>query len=213
MFYRDSSNIYRARPLETFSWLVHGFGTRSSDGFGAVATLRQVHSDRIVLAAGRTGCLGEGDALIDNQPGTLLCVKTADCLPIVLVDARNRAVAAVHAGWRGSVQHITLKALKILNCTFGTLPEDVHAAFGPAIGKCCFEVGADVAARFGSTERSVDLLDYNRRQLIAAGVAPARIYAAGLCTVCAGDEFCSYRRERRQAGRMLSVVGILAHPE
>ena len=91
MFYRDSDNIYRVTDLEAFPWLVHGFGTRLSDiraAFGQLATLKQIHSSSCVAAGGRAGVLGEGDALIENEPGSVVAVKTADCIPILLVDER-----------------------------------------------------------------------------------------------------------------------------
>jgi hypothetical protein len=215
LFYKTPDKIYRARPLEAFPWLVHGFATRWSGSFGScrnLATLKQIHSDTCIEAAGRHGVLGEGDALLENAPGTLVGVKTADCLPILLVDERTRAVAAVHAGWRGTLQQIALKAAGRMADRFGTRAEDVHAAIGPGIGKCCFEVGPDVAQQFGECadgKINLDLSAINVEQLRSRGILAERIYPAGLCTFCGGDEFHSYRRDREKAGRMLSVVGIL----
>jgi YfiH family protein len=212
VFYRDLQNVYRARPLERLAWLTHGFGTRHSPDFardGKVATLHQIHSDICVAARGRTGILGDGDALLEDTPGHLVAVKTADCLPILLVDEENRAVAAVHAGWRGTASGIVRRALIKMHEEFGTQPAQVHAAIGPGIGRCCYEVGPEVAAQFGETGQChIDLLEANRGQLIAAGVAAPQIYAAGLCTMCGVADFHSYRRDREQAGRMLSAVGV-----
>src|SRR5436189_4746081 len=101
----STQNVYRARPLTQLDWLEHGFGTRFFQPPASVVTLRQIHSDIIVYAAG-PGCVAEGDALLSDTPGQLVGVKTADCLPILLVDERHRAVAAVHAGWRGAVSRI-----------------------------------------------------------------------------------------------------------
>ena len=95
MFYKDSQDIYRVPAFEKFAWLVHGFGTRWSASLASearVATLRQIHSDRVISAAGRAGSLGEGDALMENTPGSLVAVKTADCIPILVADPRNRGV-------------------------------------------------------------------------------------------------------------------------
>lgn len=211
MFYQDSQNIYRARPLEAFDWLVHGFGTRWSKSFGScgnLATLHQIHSDIVVDAAGRSGCLGEGDALMENTPGRLIAVKTADCIPILLIDQRQKAVAAVHAGWRGTAQKIAAHAVEEMQKKFSSRPEDLYAAIGPGIGKCCYQVGPDVAsqfAEFADSNRHVDLPAANRHQLAGCGVL--HIYTAQLCTMCMND-FHSYRRDKQQAGRMFSVVGI-----
>jgi polyphenol oxidase len=219
MFYKDAQNIYRARPLEAFDWLVHGFGTRWSDTFGKcrnLATLHQIHSSTVVDAESRSGCLGEGDALVTSTPGVLVAVKTADCIPILMVDSRARAVAAVHAGWRGTAKNIAAQAIAEMEKKFSSRVENLHAAIGPGIGKCCYEVGPEVAAQFRHYDFSlrnfthtahVDLAASNRWQIEACGVKPDRIYVAGLCTMCNG-EFHSYRRDKEQAGRMFSVVGI-----
>ena len=213
MFYKDSRQIYRVTELDSLSWLVHGFGARRARVpalFGNLATLRQVHSAACVLAAGRRGALGEGDALLENTPGSVVAVKTADCLPILLVDERHRAVAAVHAGWRGTVTGIARRSVEGMREHFGSLPGDLHAAIGPGIGKCCYEVGPEVAAEFGLQGRArVDLTGANRRQLIDAGVTPERIYASNLCTMCRPEEFHSFRRDKEAAGRLYSFAGIL----
>lgn len=219
MFYKDSLNVYRVRPLDKFQWLVHGFGTRSSENFPDhnLATLRQIHSDICIDANGRTGCLDQGDALLSGSPDRLVGVKTADCLPILLVDERIRVVAAVHAGWRGTVQHIVRKTIVALQEKFSTRPEDLHAAIGPGIGKCCYKVGFDVAAQFHSSvlneiERDrqfkLDLILENRLQLGGLGIPLPHIYTANLCTFCGQEDFYSYRRDKDKAGRMFSVVGI-----
>ncbi len=153
--------------------------------------------------------MGEGDALIENQPGSVVAVKTADCMPILLVDERSRAVAAVHAGWRGTAARIAVEAVAAMGGRFGTRPEDLHAAIGPGIGKCCYEVGPEVAAQFGGQGRGhIDLAAANRRQLEESGVTPQRIYASNLCTMCRGEEFDSFRRDQAAAGRMYSFAGI-----
>ena len=208
MFYKDSQNVYRARPLEQFPWLEHGFGTRHASP-PIAATLHQIHSDICVAARGRTGLLGDGDALLENTPGHPVAVKTADCIPILLVDEEHRAVAAVHAGWRGTVQGIVRRALLAMQEEFGTRPAHAHAAIGPGIGKCCYEVGAEVAAQFGQTGPChIDLVETNRRQSIEAGIPEHFIYAANLCTKCGANEFHSFRRDKEQAGRMLSFIGV-----
>jgi YfiH family protein len=212
VFYRNSDNIYRVSELDVFPWLIHGFGTRLADipaSFTQLATLKQIHSSSCVAAEGRTGVLGEGDALLEDQPGSVVAVKTADCIPILLVDERARAVAAVHAGWRGTAAHIAADAIAAMGRRFGTRAEDLHAAIGPGIGACCYEVGPEVAAHFGGQGRGhIDLTDANRRQLEEAGVTPQRVYASNLCTMCRAEEFDSFRRDKEAAGRMYSFAGI-----
>jgi YfiH family protein len=202
-------NAYRSRALARFDWLEHGFGTRSFDPPEPLATLHQIHSD-IAVYADRAGCLAEGDALLSDSPGQFVGVKTADCLPILLVDERHRAVAAVHAGWRGTVTGVCLSSLRAMAERWGTGPGDLHAAIGPGIGPCCYEVGPEVAIQFGEPfqRTRIDLAQANRRLLVEAGLAPDRIYMLGLCTFCHGDKFFSFRRDREKAGRMISVIGV-----
>ena len=120
------------------------------DGF-RVATLRQRHSDivqRVDSPALHASEPPQGDALFTREPGVLLCVQTADCVPILLADTRNRAVAAVHAGWRGTLRRIAAKTLGRMQMEFGTRPQDVIVALGPCIGRCRYEVGPEVAREF-----------------------------------------------------------------
>ena len=131
-----------------------------------VAALRQIHSDVVHVVvrvtdsgnepAGDTDSPGpqppdaapQGDALITREPGVLLVVQTADCVPILLADPKRRAIAAIHSGWRGTARRIAAKTLGRMQMEFGTEPEDVVAALGPAIGQSCYEVGTEVAAEF-----------------------------------------------------------------
>jgi YfiH family protein len=204
-------NVYRALPLARFEWLEHGFGTRTFPPPEPLATLRQIHSD-IAVYADRCGCLGEGDALLSDTPGQRIGVKTADCLPILLVDERHRTVAAVHAGWRGTVSRVAISSLQAMSTWWDTRPENLHAAIGPGIGKCCFEVGPEVAVQFGEPARRthIDLVAANRRQLVEAGLDPERIYTSGLCTFCDAGRFHSFRRDGERAGRMFSFAGVRA---
>jgi len=116
-------------------------------------TLRQIHSDIVqrVDASSMQKLANEppqGDALFTRERGILLCVQTADCVPVLLADTKIRAVAAIHSGWRGTLRHVAAKALGRMQMEFGTQPKDVVAALGPAIGRCCYEVGAEVAREF-----------------------------------------------------------------
>lgn len=213
MFYKDSAQVYRVAELDTLDWLVHGFGTRHSDipsRFPNLATLKQIHSAASIPAMGRCGVLGEGDALLENTPGSVVAVRTADCIPILLVDERRRAVAAVHAGWRGTVARIAPLAVGAMRDRFGSHAADLRAAIGPGIGKCCYEVGPEVAAHFGGRGRAhVDLAAANRRQLEEIGIPAERIYVCDICTRCRADDFHSFRRDGDAAGRMHSFAGIL----
>ncbi len=213
MFYKDSRHIYRVPELDSLDWLVHGFGTRLADVpalFPNLATLKQIHSSTCLAAEGRGGTLGRGDALLENTPGSIVAVRTADCVPILLADERRRAVAAVHAGWRGTAAGIVQRAVESMTERFGTDPADLHAAIGPGIGECCYEVGPEVSAQFGGQGRMrIDLPAANRRLLVEAGVTPRRIYASNLCTMCRPEDFHSFRRDKEAAGRLYSFIGII----
>ncbi len=219
MFYKTESGIYRAAPLDAFKWLEHGFGSlRASPPAENLATLSQIHSDIVVRADGETGRLGQGDALVSNRRGVRIGVRTADCLPILLVDQEHRAIAVVHAGWRGTLLSVAVRAAEQMNRLFGSRPAALHAAIGPGIRGCCFEVGPEVAIQFEmlfperddlDRKTRVDLVEANRRGLVAAGLTSDRIYTGAPCTFCSTGEFHSWRRDRNSAGRMLSVAGIL----
>jgi polyphenol oxidase len=164
------------------------------------------------------------DALVTNVPHVMVGVKTADCVPILLGDARRGAVAAVHAGWRGTLLSIVARTLDHMRREYGTPAEDVRAAVGPAARSCCYEVGTEVIEAFhasfaGSDEllaptreghACIDLQRANHKQLIEAGVTAERIHIAPLCTMCRTDLFFSYRREKSlhgRVGRLMSVIG------
>jgi purine-nucleoside/S-methyl-5'-thioadenosine phosphorylase / adenosine deaminase len=113
-----------------------------------LVTLRQVHSDVVHSLEAFPENTPKGDAAITRAPGLLLGVQSADCVPILLVDTKKRAVAAVHAGWRGTLRRIVAKALGRMQMALGTRPETVLAVLGPAIGVCCYEVGPEVAQAY-----------------------------------------------------------------
>jgi YfiH family protein len=194
--------------LGQFEWLEHGFGTRldvvEQD---RMASLKQIHSGT-VLVADQLGCAGVGDALISSQPGTFVSVRTADCFPVLMADKRTHAVAAVHAGWRGTAAEIVIHTLHRMHEEFGTDPQDVFAVIGPGIGACCYRVGEDVALKFGRKKAGhLDLAAVNRRQLLIAGMPGEQIDAVGSCTYCDAETFHSFRRDKEQAGRMISYIG------
>ena len=192
--------------LSALPGIEHGFGTRYSGlTQDAMASLKQIHSDLVLVADRPTGVIGEADALVLVEPGVTVSIRTADCLPILLADTRTGAIAAVHAGWRGTAASIGVKALERMRTEYCTRPEDVVAAIGPGIGKCCYQVGAEVARQFGEPQAGkIDLAAYNRRQLEQAGVV--QIDVVSPCTYCEGEKFYSYRREGERAGRMISFI-------
>jgi YfiH family protein len=130
------------------------FAAVGAPKFRRIAALKQIHSDVVHLVGRDPLPEGEhalkGDALITRERGVLLTVQTADCIPILLADTKNRAVAAIHSGWRGTAQRISEKTLGRMRMEFGTRPENVIAAIGPGIGACCYEVGHEVVQEFAT---------------------------------------------------------------
>ena len=211
-----------------------------------LVTLRQVHSDLIHRVSGAPEHPLVGDGLVADTPGVLLAVQTADCLPVVLVDAKRRAVGVFHAGWRGTIKRIVEKGVGEMRRWFGSQPRDIRAAIGPGIHKCCYEVGDEVRSKFESQfayaaelfhevkesdpirdkypllflsarppghselprKLFLDLVEANRRQLLAVGVPAKNISASELCTSCRRDILFSYRAEQGNTGRSLGVAGI-----
>jgi YfiH family protein len=192
-----------------------------------LAACWQVHGSDVLVVRDPEDPRSESercDALATNLKGLLLGVKTADCVPVVLGDARTGACAAVHAGWRGTLAGVVGRALAAMREEFGTDPRDVRGAVGPAALGCCYEVGRDVIEAFRAKladadslftptregHALVDLHEANRRQLVAAGVADGRVHLLPLCTMCRTDLFFSYRKDRElhgRTGRLLSVIG------
>ena len=162
----------------------------------------------------------ECDGFVTAEPGLPVAVFTADCIPVLLEDAAHGVVAAVHCGWRGSVQDILGAALAQMQ-TLGAKPEDVSAAIGPGIGACCFEVGPEVAEgvdallggetqgliRPGAGDRLfVDLKAANARRLTQLGVQPGRIAVSDACTMCEAEELWSHRVTNGKRGVMTAVI-------
>lgn len=207
-----------AAPNLDFDWLTHGFGLRGSTIPDGLTTVRQIHSDLVLDACGRVGeQIGEGDAIISGKPGVAIAIRTADCVPILIADSRTRMTACVHAGWRGTARNIVATVVERLAAE-GCRPSDLSVAIGPSIGSCCYPVSADVARQFeawlgkpGLGKRDFadgdrpDLPAINRIQLQNAGVR--EIWTSGECTFCNPERFYSFRREKENAGRMLSFIG------
>lgn len=187
----------------------------------------QTHSDRV--AAIDTGYINKGvadraaflegvDALVTDIPGYCLCVSTADCIPLLLYDTRCRAIAAVHAGWRGTVVRIVEKTLSAMNQRYGSQGKDIIACIGPGISWEAFEVGDEVYQAFDDAgfdmhliarkeaKWHIDLWEANRLQLLASGVKPENIEISGICTYNHNDDFFSARRQGIRSGRILSGI-------
>ncbi len=175
----------------------------------------QCHSSQIVTVTA-PGRFESTDGLITCNPDLWLTITVADCTPIFLADRGQNAVAAVHAGWRGSAKSIAAKVVERMKAEFGTAPENLVAFIGPSAGVCCYEVGDDVTSRFGSDSLKLrngksflDLKSENVRQLMNAGVSEANIEVSPLCTICNPDLLHSYRRDKERSGRMMGVIGIV----
>lgn len=215
MFYLSEDGRYRCRLLDELDWLEHGFGTRNSAWRPEpLATTRQIHSDRWTYADGRPGRLAEGDALLTDRPNLWIGVRTADCVPILIADPVRRAVAAIHAGWRGTVCEIAAKVVQAMQQRLGARPAELLAALGPAICARCYQVGPEVARLFrrwepavaaGDAAARLDLAEVCRLQLLEAGLHDGNIARSNLCTRCMPTDFFSYRRGDRQ-GRMLNAI-------
>ncbi len=197
---------------------------------GRIVRLRQVHGTRVVsvarpLPADFADQQFEGDILISDEPAVGLAVRVADCVPVLLADARTGAVGAVHSGWRGTAAGAVLAAVAAIENAYGAHPRDLMAAVGPSIGPCCYEVGGELVERFAAHPESarwfirgrglrLDLWRATRDQLLRAGLRAGRVHVARLCSACHRDLFCSYRREGEPTGRMAGVIlsgGALPH--
>lgn len=187
----------------------------------------QVHSGDVKLIdqeAINTGVLAHNprtDATVTNLPGICLMVMVADCVPLLLFDPVKRVSAVIHAGWRGTVQHITSNTVRKMVEHYGCDPLDIIAGIGPSIGACCYEVGMDVCQvveeSFGTSEGYLvyhkhsskphfDLLFANRKQLLDHGLRPQNIENAEICTKCRQDILFSSRASKGITGRFAAGI-------
>jgi YfiH family protein len=237
----DRNTVLRNRQL--FAEAVTG------DPATPLVALKQIHSNHTVQAAAGDAARErpwKADALMTDEPGLLVGIQTADCIPVLVADRKRHAVAAFHAGWRGTVNRIVESGIGRMRLAFGSRPEDLIAAIGPGIGVCCYSVGEEMLSSFESqfayarelfrevydsdpvrtkypmlflTQRApghseigpslhLNLVEANRRQLLAAGLKPRSIKLIGGCTSCQQELFFSHRGSQDHAGRMLSVIGI-----
>lgn len=181
---------------------------------------RQTHTTnvRVITASPTEEELQEVDAVVTDLTGYCLCVSTADCVPVLLYDVEKKVIAAIHAGWRGTVGRIVEKTLEVMKERYDTQGENVVACIAPSISLEAFEVGDEVYAAFAEAgfdmnriarkyeKWHLDLWEANRLQLLAHGVKPENIEVAGICTYTHCDDFFSARRLGIKSGRMLSGI-------
>lgn len=175
----------------------------------------QIHGS-VVRYARLPGNYEECDGLVTRERGIYLAVSVADCVPVFLYDPVRQAVAAIHAGWRGSRMGIVLKGIDAMREECGSAPEQLMAVVGQSAGVCCYEIGEDVAREFDAVfvlrnpgkKPHLDLHAHTLDALVRAGLLRERIELATSCTICHPAEFHSYRRERERSGRMMGVIGL-----
>lgn len=222
--------------LDSIPGLAHAFSLRNSSheavlrsimhGKAPLHLLKQVHGATVRVAGGDgltvspDGPSPPGDALVTDRAGVAIGVRVADCVPILICDPIRRAIASVHAGWRGTTAGVLSATIETMAQRFRSAPSDLRLVIGPAIGPCCFAVGAEVidallqhdpgasnCVRLEGRRHLVDLPEANRRQAVSAGVPSGQIVASNMCTACEPELFWSYRREGNGAGRMLALIG------
>lgn len=156
----------------------------------------------------------EADALITERVNLGLAVRTADCLPIFISDVKLRKIAIVHSGWKGTYLQILRNTIETMVKDFGSSMNDLVLGFGPAIRKCCYEVKEDVAQYFNGfiverdNKRFLDLILKNYHEARTLGIKENNIFDCSVCTCCNKD-FFSFRREGKDAGRMLSLISMI----
>jgi YfiH family protein len=196
---------------------------REAPGLKVVARLNQVHGNLVHAATRETAQLRPaGDGLVTAEPGVMLGIFTADCVPILMVDAKRKIASALHAGWRGVLADIAGVGVRAME-KLGARSSEIHAAMGPSIGQCCFEVDVDLADRFSREidggrmhtragrpgKAFIDLRAVVRDQLERGGLDAANIASAGPCTRCASDRFFSRRAAGGKiTGLQMSFVGF-----
>jgi polyphenol oxidase len=193
--------------------------------------VNQVHGDGIFVI-GRQGSYFPSraeldyDAIVTNRPGLAICIKTADCVPVFIVDKVQRVIAVVHAGWRGTAAGISAKVIKLLRSRYLSDPRDLLAAIGPSIGICCYEVDSVAARPFAGQKNNeaflfrrasgnkwmLDLPEANRRQLLDCDIPEKNIELSGYCTSCRQELFFSHRASGGVTGRQINFMMIKETP-
>lgn len=203
------------------SLLARAFGARAE----RLVTVTQVHgTDLLVLDSPNPDFAHfhklECDGLVTNQPGVMIGICVADCVPLLLLDPVKRVAAALHAGWKGTAGGIAGKGVEALCDMFASRPADILAAIGPGIGPCCYEVDAPVMEAFrksgvgwelfaretGKGKWGLDLAAANKHQLLAAGIPESNIETTHYCVSCEHDLFFSYRRDGGDTGRQMGFI-------
>jgi hypothetical protein len=194
-----------------------------------IVQIDQQHGDGIAVVNEMPTTDPVADAVIVGKPGLFAGIRTADCVPMLLMDPVQRICAAIHAGWKGTALRITLRVVQKLEKEFGVKPANLIASIGPAIGPCCYEVDDRVliplmsriphVARFvikcvreteegSSISQTVDLVSINKSELMAGGLQERHIRAVGSCTSCNESLFFSHRRDKAGTGRHIAIVGF-----
>ncbi len=195
-------------------------------GIDGCAVTKQVHGNevRIVTKADRHVCMSmvpyEADGIVTNERGLPVMCFTADCVPVLLWDGENGVIGAIHCGWRSSVADILGVAVDKM-CSLGAKPETIHAAIGPAIGRCCFETDDDVPEavekyldgdtdglfdRRADGKTMVDLRAANARRLVKLGLRPGNIDISDECTMCSHEKYWSHRYTKGERGSQAAVI-------
>lgn len=182
---------------------------------------KQVHGNGVIVVrpgeidAARS-CATAADIIMTNTADTAVAVMAADCVPILLFDPVTGAAGAAHAGWRGTASGVAQAAVREMTAQFGSRPADLIAAIGPSIGPCCYQVGEDVLAAFGSNGRRwcfrlrdgwmLNLWNATSDQLVEAGLQTGNVHSSELCTAMHADLLDSYRRDGQSVGRLAAVI-------
>ena len=192
---------------------------------------QQIHGNQVALvgvadrgrgAFDRESALPETDAMITSEPGVVLFVSAADCVPLMFYDPKQKAIGIAHAGWRGTSGHVGVRAVRAMTEAFGTKAGDLRVGIGPSIGPCCYAVGDEViqilgtslgaigglVAETGDGRLSIDLWQANAIDLVLAGVNPRNIEISGICTACHLDAFFSHRAEHGRTGRFGAFIAL-----
>jgi len=181
----------------------------------------QVHGNAVWLPpTDKSDLTPEADAIVSDQPGRLLIIRTADCCPVLIASRDGTAVAGIHAGWRGIVGGVVPKAIGCFKDKFGTEANDLVAGIGPSIGRNYYEVGPEVVKAFIDADLEeavhdrpggkpqIDLKDAAKRQLMQCGIGEEAIDCCDLCTYDDSQSFFSYRRDNKRTGKMANVIGV-----